>query len=270
MTEQMHPGDASVLQRLNDSIRENPLGAALVGMGIVWMLAGTSGMAAAARVPGDAARRVPRMVRQAAETAGDAAAAVGRVPGSVLSAVGAAAGSAATAAGEAARATLHAVSDTAEKTAAAVGQGASRIGKSVGEITRQAGGAVHQVEEAAQDIGDSTAGGLGGAYRQLATQLQANPLLLGGIGLVIGAGLATLFPRTGLETRLMGETAEDVRARAGEMANLAATKVEQTAHELGVDAREIAGTARHLAEDLAQKAKSVAEAGREALAKRAG
>jgi hypothetical protein len=275
--EPRHEDSASVtiLQKLNDGIRENPVGAALVGLGIVWMLAGTSGMAAAVRAPAAAARGVPRRAHRAAEAMGEGAA-------HVASAVRHVAGSAAGVVGDATRATVGPIGRTAESTASAVGEGVSRIGSAMADSARQVGSAAQGAlqratgdqsdapcaEEQTHSVQEAATHTVGRMHREFGAQLQAHPLLIGGIGLAIGAGLAALFPRTAIEARVMGEAADDMRARVGEMTGVAAAKVEDTVREIGAEAREIGVAARAAAEDVAQKATSAA--GRDVITSRVG
>jgi len=47
----------------------------------------------------------------------------------------------------------------------------------------------------------------------LGALFERHPLLLGAIGLAIGAGIAATFPTTEVESRVVGETSEEVKKR---------------------------------------------------------
>ena len=60
----------------------------------------------------------------------------------------------------------------------------------------------------------------------------------------IGAGLAMLFPRTRLETQVMGEAAQDMRDRFDEVASVAAGQVDNAVQDLKAEAKQIGSAAR--------------------------
>jgi vacuolar-type H+-ATPase subunit H len=55
------------------------------------------------------------------------------------------------------------------------------------------------------------------------------PLALGVVGLAIGAGLAATLPSTFMETQLMGESSDELKAKAREFANDQADRAENAA-----------------------------------------
>jgi phage-related protein len=55
--------------------------------------------------------------------------------------------------------------------------------------------------------------------RDLGEIFEKQPLMLGAVGLAIGAALAAAVPTTEAENRLMGETSESLKERAKEMAS---------------------------------------------------
>jgi hypothetical protein len=78
--------------------------------------------------------------------------------------------------------------------------------------------------------GVSAADGLGGTLRQnLADTFERQPLLLGAIGLAIGAGMASAVPRTQMETDMVGETADRVKSQVADLASTTVDKVTETA-----------------------------------------
>ena len=59
--------------------------------------------------------------------------------------------------------------------------------------------------------------GIRGAQEALADLFARQPLLLGAVGAAIGAAIAASMPASDAENRLMGETADAVKDRAGEL-----------------------------------------------------
>ena len=95
---------------LQDAIRENPVSAALVGMGVLWMFTGGAKLSTAAALLSPAARAAASGIGQGLQTSGDAVGAVAegvRSAGSrVIDSVVDTISDAATSAGETATASL--------------------------------------------------------------------------------------------------------------------------------------------------------------------
>jgi hypothetical protein len=64
---------------------------------------------------------------------------------------------------------------------------------------------------------ERSAGGLIRAQDKLADLFEQQPLLLGALGIAIGAGIAASMPLSDIENRLAGDAADTVRDRAGEL-----------------------------------------------------
>jgi hypothetical protein len=135
---------------IGGAVRDNPLPAALIGMGLVWLLTGgKSPMKAAFSAAGDGLSTLGAQMTEGVRSAGGA------------------------------------VTDTAASAVEGV-----RARASVGNMR-------------------STVGGL----------LQRQPLLLGAIGLAIGAGVGASLPISDIETEYLGDASAEFQAKARAVAN---------------------------------------------------
>jgi hypothetical protein len=207
------PSGDNFLAALQDAVRENPVPAALIGMGVVWMFMGGgnvshfggSGRKSLFGTAAQGAQQVTGAVRQAgalgAHHIGQAAQAMTEP---------------AWQAGTAAAATLgDAASRTAARTTDAVSSGyqatAETASQTAETIANAAGTAARMVQETTANWG-------GGVQRNLADLLDRQPLMLGAIGLAIGAGIAASLPITDTEKRVMGDASASVRDEVSEKA----------------------------------------------------
>jgi phage-related protein len=254
------------VQELTNAARENPVSAALIGMGVLWMFMGgnrtslfrgattvASGAYGAAR---GGAELVGSGVSYAGHAAYDAASAVG---GAAYGAVGTV-GSAARYAAEGVGGAAHYVADRAgsmlSSGANTVSDGVSNAGSRAADAGRGAGG---MVSDRMANVGSQASGAMSSAYdslgnatgraremfsetgsslsaaaraaqergyslsrtiqTDLADVFERQPLLLGAVGIAVGAALAAAIPETDTENRLMGETAESLKERAKQMAS---------------------------------------------------
>jgi len=250
----MSNGNNDFVGGLQDAIRENPVSAALIGMGVLWMFTGGSKITAAAALLGPAARSAAAGVGAGLQASADAATAAG---GSVMSAGASVADS---------------VRETASSAAAKVGETASKAyeaAKGAATDSMSQGQTSVQGQTAAQSQ-TSAFDGMGGALQEnLKATFERQPLLLGAIGLAIGAGMAAAVPRTQLEADAMGETAEEVRAKVKEFASEAtdkATAVAERTLEAVKGEAAVQGLTTQAAKDAAaaigDKVKSVAKSAR--------
>jgi hypothetical protein len=240
--------EAPLMDRLNDAIRENPLAAGLIGAGLVWMLFGTKGFGAVGGLASSAASKVAETARSAGSATTDAA-------GAVLE-VGA-----------------KAASTARKATAGVVDHVASIVPDLPTADTEAATNGLASTQSAAGDRLKSMASS-GREYSaaiqsRLSESLEKQPLLLGAIGLAIGAGIASTFAATSLESEWLGEkaaaardTLKTVAADAKEHVGKVVSAVEDEAQRQGltIDAGKDAGTA------VADKALKIASTARETLA----
>jgi hypothetical protein len=121
-------------------------------------------------------------------------------------------------------------------------------------------GALTAASEKVSNLAAQAKDTLGNAYEQ-------NPLLVAGIGMAVGALIASALPATSAENRLFGDTSENLRRRASEAAaegldaaKEAADDVVEAAAQQGLSAEGLSSAA----EDMTRKARAVAERGVEA------
>jgi hypothetical protein len=175
------------IQDLGDAARKNPLSAALIGMGVLWLFAGS--------------RPVER-VGEFARSSG-----LDRIPD--------AAGNAFDAAHSALRSGTDAVGERVASAKDVVKDGvvdaldsATRYGR---EYADTASEYVTSLPGGGAEIFDTVRSNLSDLFR-------AQPLALGAIGIAIGAGIAAALPATEIEAGYLGETSDTVKAKAARFA----------------------------------------------------
>ena len=173
------------IEDLGDAVRKNPLSAALIGMGILWLFAGS--------------RPVERV--------GDFARSSGldRIPDAAGNAF------------DAARSTLRSGTD-------AVGERVAKDVVKVGVVdaldsaTRYGREYADTASDYVTSIPGSSAEVFNTVRSNLSDIFEAQPLALGAIGIAIGAGIAAALPGTEIEADYLGETSDTVREKAAEFA----------------------------------------------------
>jgi hypothetical protein len=182
---------------LQDAVRQNPVSAALIGMGVLWMFTGGAKITAAAALLSPAARATATGIGSGLEGAANAAGTLG----------------------EGLRSATSRVSDTIRET---VGGAATAVASTASQTYEAASGtASDRASEIKDNLrhGTSAASGMAGTLQEnLKDTFERQPLLLGAIGLALGAGMAASVPRTQLESEYAGEAAEKVTALAKEFA----------------------------------------------------
>jgi hypothetical protein len=175
------------IQDLGDAVRKNPLSAALIGMGVLWLFTGSRPGERSAeffrnigldRIP-DAATDTYNTARSALKSGADA---VGERVGSVKDAV------------------REGASDALDNRAPYARDYADTASEYVTSIPGTSA-----------EIFDNVRSNLSDVFR-------AQPLALGAIGLAIGAGIAAALPATELEGNYLGETSDTLKAKASEFA----------------------------------------------------
>jgi hypothetical protein len=188
-----------------------------------------------------------------------------------------------------ARAAASDASDHLSETGAAVARSASDavggLKQKLGEVSESASGAisdgvsaattyVHDTAASASDFSARAARQLrDGAFKNsqdvsvfVSDAIRQNPLLVGGIGLAIGAIIASVLPRTDAESGVMGGASASVQKRANELASRGfdAAKdltsnvvgdVAQKAADQGLDSAALSDAAH----DLGRRVRQVAE-----------
>ena len=238
-------GTSDFVGNLQDAIQKNPVSAALIGMGLLWMFTGGRNITAAAALFPAAAKATAAGaaagLQRSAEMAGDAGEALRSFGSGVVDGVRDTVSGATASAGETATNAYGAVKETAANSAS----------RSV--------------------VGASRADGIAGSLQQnLTDTFERQPLLLGAIGLAIGAGMAAAIPRTQMETEMVGDTADRVKSQVADSASTAVDKVTETAERtLEAVKKEAAAqgltpqAARQGAAAVGAKLKAVADTARE-------
>jgi hypothetical protein len=224
---------------LGDAVRKNPLSAALIGMGVLWLFTGSRPMERAS----DFVRRIP-------DTAGDAAEAARSALRSTTDVVGERVASVKSAAKDSAADTLN---------------NAVRYGRNYAESASEY---VSSIPEAGSGIFDDIRSNLSEVFK-------AQPLALGAIGIAIGAGIAAALPATELEADYLGEASDAAKAKASDFAADQADRVisvgENVANAVNEEARKQGLTmegVKSAAGDISAKVGRVVEAAGKGVSER--
>lgn len=228
-------GGSEFIRNLGASVRDNPLPVALIGAGIGWLLLSGQNRNAAA-TPALARQpdyRLPALPPPPPPPHGPglldrAGAAVAHARDAVADA----ASTATDAVASTARNVADAVADTASSAGAAIGSAAS----SVADSASSTAGSLHdaarrQTHDATHALSQGYGVAADGTHRAGA-KIQAGwgrlsheqPLLVGALGLAVGAALGALLPTTDAENKLMGEASDAVARQVNDVAK------EQYAH----------------------------------------
>jgi hypothetical protein len=200
---------ANFIRDLGEAVRQNPISAALIGMGVFWMLSGR----------GTAGERVREMARRShldriPDAAGDAFDAAGSTLKSGV---------------ESMRSSLSSAAERVQDSAAAVLDNRSRPGREQADM----------VSEYARSVPGAEM--MENARSNLAELFRTQPLALGAVGLAIGAGIAAALPSTELEIDYLGETSDAFKERAqalvAEQASRAAAAAESGVNAAAEEAR---------------------------------
>jgi len=235
-----------VVDRLNAAIRDNPLAAGLIGAGLAWMLMGG---AKGFGVMAGAAKDAVGMAGSAAATAG------GAVGGGVTKAALATAAGLKSAATDVTGSVASLVPDIPDTDKAI--EASAEAGATVGNRINSAAAAGREYSAAIQS--------------RLSESLEKQPLLLGAIGLAIGAGIASTFATTAVESELMGEQGSAAREKLQGLAGDVTDRAKQIASDLKDEAGRQGLTpdaAKSAAAGIGEKVRAVAGAGRESITQR--
>ena len=198
------PTTGSFLDDLSSAVQANPVPAALIGMGALWMLMGGGRTTAAAALLASGASRAADSLAPAGETVKSGAEKIGQTVSEFASAatdaVGQALGSAAEAATDA----------------------AGRMTSMAADAGKHLGAQSDSVRNTASDLTGSVQGNLTETFER-------QPLLVGVLGLAIGAAIATAFPKTRMEEDLVGDQAEVVKQKVGDFVSEQAQSVGEVA-----------------------------------------
>jgi len=262
MTELMEKG-SSFVRDLGEAARENPISAALIGMGILWMFGGSA--ASVAR-----RARVDRMLDRAGEAS--------EATGSMIRTTGARLGENVTSATRKVQSSASAAIEEATRFGREQIEGANRFGRDQMEEARRFGAEqtdtlgryakslpeyARSIPDYARAIPESGGEMMHTLRSNLAELFKAQPLALGAIGLAIGAGIAAALPPTKAESEYLGETSEAVQEKAKRFAGEAKEVTEDAFNAAAEEARRQRLTlegAKSAADEVSQRASRVAGA----------
>jgi hypothetical protein len=172
---------------LGEAARQNPLSAALIGMGVLWLFTG-----------GRTAERAGELVRRSR---------LDRIPDAANDAFESARSSVKSgvdAIGE----RVTSATDALRERSVSARDGATRAGR---DYAGAASGYLRSMPRSGVEM-------FGKARSNLSDVFDAQPLALGAIGLAIGASIAAALPSSELEAAYLGETSDTVKAKAAEFA----------------------------------------------------
>lgn len=235
------------LRGLGDAARQNPVSTALIGMGVLWLISGGKPMQRAA---------------QLAHRSG-----LDRLPEAAADAY------------DSGRAALRDGVDSLAERFSGVTESASSLADTASRSVRDNGEAAYarvsrfgsDLVEGASDFGraipDRGGDMLSTARSNLGRLFEEQPLLLGAVGIAIGAGIAASLRTTELESTYLGGAADELKEKAvglvSEQAQQMQSAVKQAASETIEEARRQGLTADGLkaaAGDVGEKLKRVADA----------
>lgn len=237
------PNTGDFINTLQNAARENPLSAALIGMGVLWMFMGGSNITL---FGGRGRKSIFRTAVQGVEQVGgavrDTAGRAGSSVGHATQAAGEAVFQAAGGVREGSAAVAKMASRTAEQTADAVDYA---YDSTVNVASRAAQAISNATTSGARSVRDTGTKWGNTVQQNIADTLERQPLLLGALGLAIGAGIAASIPTTRTEKKVMGAASDFVR---------------ETVTDKVAEAKEIAGAALQEAKAQGLTPKAAGEA----------
>jgi hypothetical protein len=238
---------ANFVSSVADAARRNPVSTALLGMGVLWLITGGKPVDTASRL---AKRGYDRLPDGATDWIEEGATSVRRRVGSFgdqLSDVGDSAG-----------AMMETATSRARETGAAALQRATRLTSDVTDVA----------SDFARDLPSRSADLFDSARSRLNQMLDEQPLLLGAVGLAIGAGIAASLPSTRIEAEYFGDTADELKSKAAAfagqqtervhaMADQALDAVSEEARRQGFSPETVKAAASEVGDKVAQAASTV-------------
>jgi len=200
----------SFISALQDAARENPVSAALIGMGVLWLFMGGGNTS----LFGGGGRQ--SIFHKASSYPEHAAGADGDV-GSTFRQVADNTADAASQIGGAVRQASTAVGDVASRTGAQAADALSSAYKTATDIASESTGVVANATSTAARAVQEKGAALGTVVQQnLSDLFNRQPLLLGALGVAVGAGIAASIRTTAAEERAFGEASDSVREAVAE------------------------------------------------------
>jgi len=204
-----HGGGTEFMENLNESVKRNPVPMALMGISLAWlMMSGREGRYAPDRAESSHL-------------------------GERLSGMASRLGSAASAGRE----RLSGARESISRAGSSMGGRAEHAGSSVREqashLREQASHLRSSARGQAGRLGDRARYGAQRARGGFDTMLREQPLLLGALGIAVGAALGSMMPPTRKEDELMGEASDRITQEAKQQARLQLRKGKRVAQAAG-------------------------------------
>jgi len=199
----VRPQHRDFLGELSDAVRENPVPAALVGMGILWMFTGggktTLGDAITSRKPASMASSLASRAASAGEAVSHGAASVG-----------------------------SSIADAAHGSVDAVAKAAGRVGHALTPSTDHEPGRGYS----STAYGSDERGTGEGLQQGLSDFFARRPLFLGAAGLALGAGIAASLPSSRAEQQAFGKASDTLRNKMSDVAGQAKDMASEAINEV--------------------------------------
>jgi hypothetical protein len=182
---------------LGDAARRNPVSAALIGMGVLWLFTG-----------GRTAERVGDLVRGTG---------LDRIPDAAGNAL------------SAARSGAELIGDRVSSATGTLRDGAAA---GLDRAARAGSDYADAAYDYAQNVPDAGSALFYTARDNLSELFRAQPLALGAIGLAIGAGIAAALPATDVEAEYLGEASDNLKEQAVDFASEQITRAATVATDV--------------------------------------
>jgi hypothetical protein len=237
------------VNNLTQAARDNPLAAALIGGGALWLLLGNRAFGAIASGAASAAQPVAEAGLRGASSAAEGLASAGNRATDAIS--------------EAARSMTRAASDAAASGTTAIkdraSEGFSR--------TAEALGSPPDLRPYFEKGYSGLEKGYSSAQSAVSDLLERQPLVLGAVGLAIGAGFASAIASTSIENEWAGSLSDEFKDAAKDRAERVTETAKRAAGEVGSEFRaaasDTADKLRKTGEEAVRTVKETADAGRE-------
>jgi len=208
------------ISQVFDTVRQNPVPAALAGLGMWMLMKGSNGSSSNRSRYANDTSRDGGALDQARNQAGQVADKVGN-------------------AAEQARDTAGQVASQVQDTAGQVVSGVQdTAGQVIGGVQDTAGQVVSGVQDRVGDFADMTQHRAVQAKSQFQRMMEENPLMVGVIAAAAGAAVGLALPETPQEHQLLGEMRDNLVGKAQEVAQDTVQKVQQVASQAATQAQQ--------------------------------
>jgi hypothetical protein len=206
------PGSGDFISALQDAVRENPVAAALIGMGALWLFMGGSNTT----LFGSGGRKsIFRSGAQYPEQVGGR----GQSVSSSLGRVASAGGQTASQVTGVVRQASAAIADAASRAGAQAVDALSSAYSATRDVTSESAGTVAEAAGTAASTLQETGFRWGTTLQQNLTDFfERQPLALGAVGVAVGAGIAASIRTTEAEIKTFGGASDFVREAITEKA----------------------------------------------------